>query len=63
MGSIETIFLFLFVFSIITITKVMLQFLILIKNDQPRTLQFKKVELILYGIALSYIITYMIEKI
>ena len=63
MGSIETIFLFLFVFSIITITKVMLQFLILIKNDQPRTLQFKKVELILYGIALSYIITYIIEKI
>ena len=63
MVNIDTIFLFLFVFSIITITKVILQFLILIKNDQPRTLQFKKVELILYGIALSYIITYMIEKI
>ena len=63
MVNIDTIFLFLFVFSIITIKKVILQFLILIKNDQPRTLQFKKVELTLYGIALSYIITYMIEKI
>lgn len=63
MVNIDTIFLFLFVFSIITITKVILQFLILIKNDQPKTLQFKKAELTLYGIALSYIITYMIEKI
>lgn len=63
MASLENTYLFLFVFSILTILRVGFQFFILIKNDQPSRLNFKRSDLIFYGLSMSYIITYIIEKI
>lgn len=63
MASLENTYLFLFVFSILTILRVGFQFFILIKNDQPSRLNFKRGDLIFYGLSMSYIITYIIEKI
>jgi hypothetical protein len=63
MLTIDSLLLFVFIFSILTTLRVAIQFLLLFKQETPERLGIKKTELIFYGITLSYLITYIIQKV
>jgi len=61
MLGVSSIFLFLFVFSILGVSRVVGMFILSLFNDPPTVLKFSKNEIIIFGIFLSYIITYILN--
>jgi hypothetical protein len=61
MFGVDSIFLFLFVFSTLGVLRVGLMFVLSLFNDPPTQLTFSKIEIITFGIFLSYIITYLLK--
>jgi hypothetical protein len=61
MFGVDSIFLFLFVFSTLGVLRVGLMFVLSLFNDPPTQLTFSKIEIITFCIFLSYIITYLLK--
>lgn len=60
MHNIETIYLFIFVFTILVTLKNVAKFISALLQKEPKPLVYSNRELIIYGLSLSYIITYII---
>ena len=58
----DTIFLFLFIFSTISWVRLAFKFFISIFQEEPQRIVFDTRSLFLYGISISYIITYLIKQ-
>jgi len=61
MHNIETIYLFIFVFTILVTLKNVAKFLSALLQKEPKPLVYSNRELIFLGLSLSYIITYIIS--
>jgi hypothetical protein len=61
MLGISSIFLFLFVFSVLGVSRVVCMFILSLLNDPPTVLTFSKIEIITFGCFLSYTITYLLN--
>jgi hypothetical protein len=61
MNNITTIFLFLFIFSVLTVLRTVIKFLRALSQNPPQPLVLSDRELILLGIAVSYCLTYLIK--
>jgi len=62
MHNISTIYLFIFVFTILVTLLNVLKFLRALLQDQPKPLVLSNRELILLGVSISYLITYLLQK-
>jgi hypothetical protein len=60
MVNIDTILLFVFIFSILAIIRLVIKFISALFNPEKNT--FLSRELIIYGLFLSYLITYIIKN-
>jgi hypothetical protein len=61
MVNIDTIFLFVFIFSILTSLRLVMKFISALL--QPENKNFRSRELVIYGLFISYLITYIIKNI
>lgn len=61
MHSIETIYLFIFVFTILVTLRNVARFISALLQKEPKPLVYSNRELILVGLSLSYIITYILK--
>jgi hypothetical protein len=59
----ETIFLYFFIFSILTTLRVVIKFISALLQNPPQKLELGGRELIFYGTSISYLITYIITNI
>jgi len=59
----ETIFLYFFIFSILTTLRVVIKFVSALLQNPPQKLELGGRELIFYGTSISYLITYIITNI
>jgi hypothetical protein len=62
MHNIGTIYLFIFVFTILVTLKNVTKFLRALLQKEPKPLVYSNRELIFLGLSLSYIITYLITQ-
>jgi len=62
MHNINTIYLFLFVFTILVALMNVLKFLSALLQKEPKPLVLSNRELFLLGISMSYLITYLLVK-
>lgn len=62
MHNIETIYLFIFVFTIFVILKNVFKFLRALAQKVPKPLVYSDRELIFLGLSLSYFITYLLTQ-
>jgi|694.fasta_scaffold00190_52 hypothetical protein len=62
MTNIDTLYLFVFIFSIISITRIFLKFIISLLQTDPKPILFSNREIFLYGLFLTYIITFLIQN-
>jgi hypothetical protein len=62
MHNIDTIYLFIFVFTILVTLLNVLKFLRALLQKEPKPLVLSNRELILLGVSISYIITYLLQK-
>jgi len=62
MGKIESIFLFLFIFSVLTVLRAVLRFVGTLLQEQPEKFVLTNRVLIFLGLSISYIITYLIKS-
>jgi hypothetical protein len=62
MGKIESIFLFLFIFSVLTVLRAVLRFVGTLLQEQPERFVLTNRVLIFLGLSISYIITYLIKS-
>lgn len=60
MHNIETIYLFIFVFTILVTLKNVAKFLSALLQKEPKPLAYSNRELIYLGLSVSYLITYLI---
>lgn len=63
MLNLETIFLYFFIFSILTTIRVVIKFISALLQNPPQKLELGGRELIFYGTSISYLITYIITNI
>ena len=61
MTSLDTIYLFVFVFSVIAVFRLAFRFLISLLQEQPNKMVLSGRETIFLGLFMSYIITYLIQ--
>ena len=61
MYSLETIFLFIFIFTILFVTKITFRFIIALMKNPPEQFVLSGRELVFFGLSLSYILTYLIK--
>lgn len=61
MHNIETIYLFIFVFTILVTLRNVAKFVSALLQKEPKPLVYSNRELIFLGLSLSYIITYIIS--
>jgi hypothetical protein len=59
----ETIFLYFFIFSILTTLRVVIKFISALLQNPPQKLELGGRELIFYGTSISYLITYILTNI
>lgn len=59
----ETIFLYFFIFSILTTLRVVIKFISALLQNPPQKLELGSRELIFYGTSISYLITYILTNI
>jgi hypothetical protein len=62
MGNIDTIFFFVFTFSLLTSLRLVVKTLLLLFEKTPQKLILNKSELFFYGIMMSYTITYIMKN-
>jgi len=62
MHNIDTIYLFIFVFTILVTLSNVLKFLRALLQKEPKPLVLSNRELLLLGVSISYFITYIIQK-
>jgi hypothetical protein len=62
MGSIDTIFLFVFIFSTLTVVKTVGRILSSLFSNPPKQIVWGKWELIFLGLAISYCLTFIIKN-
>jgi len=62
MHNIDTIYLFIFIFSISVSLKNVTKFIGALLQKEPKPLVYSDRELIFLGISISYIITYLLQK-
>lgn len=62
MNNLETIFLFLFIFSVFFNIRILFKFILSVLQTPPKKLEIVTRELLLIGITLSYILTYIIQN-
>jgi len=62
MHNIETIYLFVFVFTILVSLKNVTKFIGALLQREPKPLVYGNRELIFLGLSISYIITYIISR-
>jgi hypothetical protein len=62
MHNIDTIYLFIFVFTILVTLLNVLKFLRALLQREPKPLVLSNRELFLLGISISYLITYLLQK-
>jgi hypothetical protein len=62
MHNIETIYLFVFVFTILVSLKNVTKFIGALLQKEPKPLVYSNRELIFLGLSISYIITYIISR-
>jgi hypothetical protein len=61
MHNIETIYLFIFVFTILVVLKNITKFIRALLSSEPKLLVYNNRELIFLGLSLSYLITYILQ--
>jgi len=61
MTSVDTIYLFIFIFSIIAVIRVSFKFIFSLLQPQPTKLEISSRENFLIGLFITYIITYLIQ--
>jgi hypothetical protein len=61
MTNINTLYLFVFIFSILSIFKIFLKFAISLLQSNPKPIVLSGREIFLYGLSLTYIITFLIQ--
>jgi hypothetical protein len=61
MVNINTLFLFIFIFSILTITRNFVKIISAVLREIPEKVHHSNMALISNGLALSYILTYIIQ--
>jgi len=62
MHNIDTIYLFIFVFTILVSLNNVTKFLSALLQKDPKPMVYSNRELIFLGISISYIITYLLQK-
>jgi hypothetical protein len=62
MTNIETIYLFMFIFSILSVFRVVVKFIFSLLQTLPERLVMSNREILFQGISLSYVITYTIQN-
>jgi hypothetical protein len=62
MHNINTIYFFIFVFTILVTLSNVLKFLRALLQKEPKPLVLSNRELLLLGVSISYFITYIIQK-
>jgi hypothetical protein len=62
MTNIETIYLFMFIFSILSVFRVVVKFIFSLLQTSPERLVMSNREILFQGITLSYVITYTIQN-
>jgi len=61
MHNIDTIYLFIFVFTILVVLKHTAKFISALLSREPKPLVYGNGELIFLGLSLSYLITYILQ--
>jgi hypothetical protein len=61
MTNINTIYIFIFVFSILAVLRVTLKFFISLLQPEPQKMEWSSRETFLMGVFISYIITFLIQ--
>lgn len=61
MHNIETIYFFIFVFTILVMLKNITKFISSLLSSEPKQLVYNNRELIFLGLSLSYLITYILQ--
>ena len=61
MTNIETIYLFVFIFSTILLVRTTLKFIISLLQTKPEKMVLSDREILFNGLSLSYLITYLIQ--
>jgi hypothetical protein len=61
MHNIETIYLFIFLFTILVVFKGITKFISALLSSEPKQLVYGDRELIFLGLSLSYLITYILQ--
>jgi hypothetical protein len=62
MHNIDAIYLFIFVFTILVSLKNVTKFVSALLQKEPKPMVYSNRELILLGVSISYIITYLLQK-
>jgi hypothetical protein len=62
MTNIDTIYLFIFIFSVLSVFRIVLKFIFSLLQTSPERMLMSNREILLQGIALSYVITYTIQN-
>jgi hypothetical protein len=62
MHNINTIYFFIFVFTILVALSNVLKFLRVLLQKEPKPLVLSNRELLLLGVSISYFITYIVQK-
>jgi hypothetical protein len=62
MYSFETIFLFIFIFTILFVSRIIFRFVSALSKNPPERFILSGRELIFLGLSLSYIVTFLIKN-
>jgi len=62
MSDINTIFLFVFIFSVITVLRTVLRFIVSLLQSTPQRLVLSNGELLFLGLTIAYCVTYIIKN-
>ena len=62
MTNIDTIYLFMFIFSTLSVFRVVVKFIFSLLQTLPERLVMSNREILFQGISLSYVITYTIQN-
>jgi len=62
MNDINTIFLFVFIFSVITVLRTVFRFIVSLLQSTPQKLTLSNRELLFLGLTITYCLTYIIKN-
>ena len=62
MNNLDSIFLFIFIFSVLTVVKTVFRFISALSQTPPTKLVLSGRELIFLGLAVTYCLTYFIQN-